>query len=96
MHGRMKLSKGVVVYMKTITRKLFCEWRSFSTDTETYTQETFEDLVGDEFEAMMFEKEDQEIPSYIWTTNFVCIIKRSTRMINDISVTKIPRNPACE
>jgi len=82
--------------MKTKTRSLFCEWRSFSTDTETYTQETFEDLVGDEFEAMMFEKEDQEIPSYIWTINFVCIIKRSTRMINDISVTKIPRNPACE
>ncbi|WP_416148882.1 hypothetical protein ACM26V_21855 [Salipaludibacillus sp. HK11] len=81
--------------MTTLTRKLFCEWRTFSTDTETYTQETFEDLVGDEVEAMMFE-EDHEIPSYIWTSNFVCIIKRSTRMINDISVTKIPRNPACE
>ncbi|PYZ92359.1 hypothetical protein CR194_16130 [Salipaludibacillus keqinensis] len=82
--------------MKTVTRKLFCEWCTFTTDTETYTQETFEDLVGDEFEAMMFENEDQAIPSYIWTTNFVCIIKRSTRMYNDISVTKIPRNPACE
>ncbi|MFA9558614.1 hypothetical protein ACERII_15000 [Evansella sp. AB-rgal1] len=80
--------------MKTSTRKLICEWVDFTTDTETYTQEIFEDLVGDEFEAMMFE--DQDIPSYIWTTNFVCIIKRSTRMINDISINKIPRNPACE
>jgi hypothetical protein len=92
----MRLTKGVVIEMKTTTRKLYCEWRPFSTDTENYTQETFEELVGDEFEAMMFEKEDQEIPSYIWTVNFVCIIKRSTRMINDISITKIPRNPACE
>ncbi|MBU9710335.1 hypothetical protein [Evansella tamaricis] len=81
--------------MKTSTRKLLCEWTDFSTDTETYTQEIFEDLIGDEFEAMMFE-DNHDIPSYIWTINFVCIIKRSTRMINDISVTKIPRNPACE
>jgi hypothetical protein len=85
-----------VIDMTTLTRKLECEWIPFSTDTENYTQETFEALVGDEFEAMMFEGEGQEIPSYIWTVNFVCIIKRSTRMYNDISITKIPRNPACE
>ena len=37
---------------------MYCEWKSFSTDTETYTQEIFEETVGDEFEAMMF-KDDE-------------------------------------
>ncbi|AKS39729.1 hypothetical protein NP92_01830 [Anoxybacillus gonensis] len=74
---------------------LVCEWRNFSTDAETYTLEIFEEMIGDEFEAMMFE-DDQEIPSYIWTVNYVVIVKRNTRMYNDISFTKIPRNPVCE
>lgn len=74
---------------------LICEWRNFSTDAETYTLELFEEMIGDEFEAVMFE-DDQEIPSYIWTVNYVVIVKRNTRMYNDISFTKIPRNPVCE
>ena len=74
---------------------LLCEWKPFSTDMKQYTQETFEELVGDEFEAMMFE-EGAEMPSTIWTTNYVCIIKPNARMINDISITKIQRNPVCE
>ncbi|MCX8047386.1 MAG: hypothetical protein N3A70_11000 [Anoxybacillus gonensis] len=74
---------------------LVCEWRNFSTDAETYTLEIFEEMIGDAFEAMMFE-DDQEIPSYIWTVNYVVIVKRNTRMYNDISFTKIPRNPVCE
>ncbi|KYD27497.1 hypothetical protein B4109_3115 [Geobacillus stearothermophilus] len=39
---------------------------------------------------------DQDIPSYIWTANYVVIVKRNTRMYNDISFEKIPRNPVCE
>ena len=74
---------------------LVCEWRNFSTDAETYTLELFEEMIGDEFEAMMFE-DDQDIPSYIWTVNYVVIVKRNTRMYNDISFVKIPRNPVCE
>lgn len=74
---------------------LVCEWRNFSTDAETYTLELFEEMIGDEFEAMMFE-DDQDIPSYIWTVNYVVIVKRNTRMYNDISFAKIPRNPVCE
>ncbi|MEW9052033.1 MAG: hypothetical protein AB2392_12810 [Neobacillus sp.] len=74
---------------------MVCEWRSFSTDSETYTLETFQDLVGDEFEAMMF-KETDDIPSYIWTINFVIIVKRSTKVLTDVSFEKIPRNPVCE
>lgn len=74
---------------------LLCEWKPFSTDMKQYTQEIFEELVDDEFEAMMFE-EGSEIPSTIWTTNYVCIIRPNTRIINDISITKIQRNPVCE
>ena len=75
---------------------LLCHWEPFSTDLKTYnTKEDFEHVIGDEFEAMMFEGEE-DIPSYIWTTNYVCIIKKNARIIKDISITKIPRNPVCE
>lgn len=74
---------------------LLCEWKLFSTDVKQYTKEVFEKLVDDQFEAMMFDK-GAAIPSTIWTTNYVCIIKPNTRIINDISITKIQRNPVCE
>ncbi|KGP70808.1 hypothetical protein [Pontibacillus yanchengensis] len=74
---------------------ILCEWRDFSTDTETYTLNVFENNVGDEFEAMMVE-DGQEIPSFIWTVNHVVIIKQNARMYKDISFVKIPRNPVCE
>lgn len=74
---------------------LVCEWKDFSTDAEIYTLEVFEETIGDEFEAMMF-KNDDCIPSYIWTVNFVIIVKRSSRVMTDISFEKIPRNPVCE
>ncbi|MBY0148443.1 hypothetical protein [Neobacillus niacini] len=74
---------------------MLCEWKSFSTDSETYTQETFEETVGDEFEAMMF-KDNENIPSYIWTVNYVIIVKKYSKVLTDISFEKIPRNPVCE
>lgn len=74
---------------------MYCEFKPFSTDTETYTQEVLEEVMGDEFEAMMF-KDDEEIPAYIWTVNFVIIVKRRTKFLTDISFEKIPRNPVCE
>lgn len=74
---------------------MICEWRTFSTDTETYTQEVFEETVGDEFEAMLF-KENEEIPSYIWTVNHVIIVKKYSKVITEILFEKIPRNPVCE
>jgi hypothetical protein len=74
---------------------MLCEWRSFSTDSETYTQESFEETVGDEFEAMMF-KDNENIPSYIWTVNFVILVKQYSKVLTDISFEKIPRNPVCE
>lgn len=74
---------------------LVCEWKDFSTDAESFTRDVFEETVGDEFEAMMF-REDEQIPSYIWTVNFVIIVKRSSKILTDISFEKIPRNPVCE
>lgn len=74
---------------------ILCGWKDFSTDTERYTQQIFEELVGDEFDAMMFE-DDKETPSYIWTVNYVCIIKENSKIYKDISITKIYRNPVCE
>lgn len=70
------------------------EWKPFATDTEEYTQASFEVLVNDGFESMMF-KGDDPIPSYIWTVNYVVIVKRSSKIMTDITFEKIPRNPAC-
>jgi hypothetical protein len=72
-----------------------CEWVTFSTDTETYTLETFEEAVGDEFEAMMI-KENESIPAVIWTVNYVIIVKKCSRITNDIYFEKVFRNPVCE
>ncbi|WP_335872853.1 hypothetical protein [Bacillus sp. 2205SS5-2] len=74
---------------------ILCEWKDFNTDAENYTLESFENTIEDEFEAMMIE-EGKDIPSYIWTVNYVVVIKRSARMYNDISFVKIQRNPVCE
>jgi hypothetical protein len=74
---------------------MVCEWRPFSTVTETFTREAFEDLIEDEFEAMMF-KDLDDIPAYIWTVNYVIRVKRSSKFFTDISFEKIPRNPVCE
>jgi len=74
---------------------MICEWQTFSTDAETYTQEIFEEIVGDPFEAMlMIEKE--EIPSYIWTVNYVILVKKYSKVLTEILFEKIPRNPVCE
>jgi hypothetical protein len=73
----LERNEGVMIMM-------VCEWRPFSTDTETYTLETFEETVGDEFESMMF-KEDEQIPTYIWTVNYVILVKRCSKMYTDIS-----------
>lgn len=74
---------------------ILCEWKPFSTDIETYTLDSFEELVGDEFEAMMF-KDNEDIPTVIWTVNFVIIVKKCSRITNDVYFDKIPRNPVCE
>jgi hypothetical protein len=74
---------------------MICEWKPFSTDSETYTLEEFEAQIGDEFEAMMF-KENEEIPAYIWTVNYVIIVKKYSKVLTDITFEKIPRNPVCE
>ncbi|WP_342431673.1 hypothetical protein [Neobacillus sp. FSL H8-0543] len=74
---------------------MVCDWRTFSTDLETYTQDVFEAAIGDEFEAMMF-KENEHVPAYIWTVNYVIRVNKYSKVISDISFEKIPRNPVCE
>jgi hypothetical protein len=74
---------------------MICEWQTFSTDAETYTQESFEEIVGDPFEAMLM-KENEEIPSYIWTVNYVILVKKYSKVLTEILFEKIPRNPVCE
>ncbi|MCT2536175.1 hypothetical protein NC661_17200 [Aquibacillus koreensis] len=69
------------------------EWKNFGTETDIYTRESFEAEIGDEFEAMMFD-EKKDIPSLIWTKNFVVNIKPIARMYRDVSFVKIPRNPS--
>ncbi|WP_019156449.1 hypothetical protein [Robertmurraya massiliosenegalensis] len=73
---------------------IICEWRAFSTDTETYTQALFENLMEDKFEAMML-KDNDPIPSYIWTKNYVIHIRKNSKILTDISFEKVPRNPDC-
>lgn len=74
---------------------IICEWKTFSTDTETYTQTVFEELIEDEFEAMMFH-DNETLPSYIWTVNYLIIVKRCSKILSDIIFEKLPRNPVCE
>ncbi|WP_226035562.1 hypothetical protein [Aquibacillus saliphilus] len=69
------------------------DWLNFGTDTDIYTQQAFEKEIGDVFEAMLID-DIKEIPHYIWTRNYVVIIKPTTRMYKDVSFTKIPRNPS--
>ncbi|TQS75845.1 hypothetical protein DX933_06145 [Ornithinibacillus gellani] len=68
-------------------------WKDFGTDSEYYTQMLFEKQLEDRFEALYLE-EGKEIPSYIWTERYVIIVKTNTRMINDVSFIKYPRNPS--
>ncbi|MEH6906836.1 hypothetical protein [Neobacillus drentensis] len=74
---------------------MVCEWKTFSTDSETYSLKTFEKAVGDEFEARYL-KENKKIPAYIWTVNYVIMVKKYSKILNDILFEKIPRNPVCE
>lgn len=69
------------------------EWKDFGTDAEFYTKSSFEKQVDDVFEAMCLE-EGKDIPNYIWTKQYVVVIKNNTRMINDVSFIKIPRDPS--
>ena len=69
------------------------EWKDFGTDAAFYSLESFEKQIGDVFEAMSLE-DGKEIPNYIWTKQYVVVIKPNTRMINDVSFVKVPRNPS--
>lgn len=69
------------------------EWKEFNTDAESYSQEVFEQHIGDTFEAMCLE-EGHDIPNYIWTKHYTVVIKPNTCLIKDISFVKVPRHPS--
>ncbi|MFC4388102.1 hypothetical protein ACFOZ1_09810 [Gracilibacillus marinus] len=71
------------------------QWIDFQTDTNIYTQDTFEQEVGDTFEALFIE-EGHNYPAIIWTTNYVILIKASARMYQDITFVKVARHPTNE
>ncbi|MFX3622750.1 MAG: hypothetical protein ACE3JP_01570 [Ectobacillus sp.] len=73
---------------------ILCEWQDFSTETETFTQEKFEEIVGDEFDAMMVD--ETGFPMYIWTSNYVCIVTKRSKIVEEVEFKTIPRNPVCE
>ncbi|WP_058305836.1 hypothetical protein [Gracilibacillus massiliensis] len=71
---------------------IYYEWIDFKTDTNYYSQQTFEEDVGDQFEAVLFEKEKVH-PTIIWTKQYVILVKTTTRMYQDITFIKIARHP---
>lgn len=72
---------------------IMTSWKDFGTDSEFYTQTLFEKKLEDHFEALYLE-EGKDIPSYIWTKQYVVVVKNNTRIINDVSFLKFPRNPS--
>ncbi|MGM9987465.1 MAG: hypothetical protein ACI35O_09580 [Bacillaceae bacterium] len=73
---------------------VLCEWKDFSTETETYTKERFEREMDDEFEAMIVD--ETGFPTFIWTVNYVILVTKRSKIIEEVEFTKYPRNPVCE
>ncbi len=71
------------------------EWIDFSTDTDFYNQATFEEKIGDQFEALFLER-NKAYPSMIWTKHYVILLKNTSRMYQDLTFIKIARNPTQE
>ncbi|MEH6937198.1 hypothetical protein V7056_04945 [Bacillus sp. JJ664] len=71
-----------------------CTWINFQLENEELTQERFEEMMDDHFQAVKLD--DTGFPQYIWTSNFVFIVIRRVKLIEEIEFKQIPRNPACE
>ncbi|MGN8647688.1 hypothetical protein ACTNEO_17060 [Gracilibacillus sp. HCP3S3_G5_1] len=72
---------------------IYYEWIDFKTDTDYYSQETFEEKVDDPFEALLLE-DNKIYPTMIWTKHYAILLKNTTRMYQDLTFMKIPRNPS--
>ncbi len=68
------------------------EWIDFKTDTDYYNQKTFEEEVGDKFEALLLEQ-NKAYPTMIWTKHYVILLKNTSRMYQDLTFIKIARYP---
>jgi len=73
---------------------LNCEWVEFQIENELITQDRFEEMMNDTFQAMMLD--ENNFPQYIWTANFVIIVTKRFKLLEEVEFKQIPRNPACQ
>jgi hypothetical protein len=73
------------------------EWVDFTIvdlsfdEEKTYTKDSFEEMVGDKFEAV--ELAEDGFPKYIWTTNYVFAVLRKHRFMGQLAMAGAPRTP---
>lgn len=53
---------------------IHCQWVNFHFENEVITQDRFEEMMNDHFQAMLLD--ETNFPRYIWTTNFVIVVTR--------------------
>lgn len=75
------------------------EWIDFKTvdlcfdEEQEYTQDVFENIVDDKFEAV--ELDENGRPQTIWTNKYVCLVGEEQRMgIYESSLIILNRNPS--
>lgn len=75
--------------------KIVKEWTDFSVssgrDSQSYTKEMFENVVGDQFVAMKVS--EKGTPQLIWTKKYVCPILPEVIEVTDNPVLIYRRNP---
>lgn len=73
---------------------IHCEWIEFMYENEPITEDRFEEMMNDTFQAMMVDEDN--FPQFIWTANYVIQVMKRVKLLEEIEFRKIPRNPACE
>jgi hypothetical protein len=71
-----------------------CEWIEFMYENEPITEDRFEEMMNDTFQAMMVDEDN--FPQFIWTANYVIQVMKRVKLLEEIEFRKIPRNPVCE
>lgn len=71
-----------------------CDWIDFQVDNELITQDRFEEMINDTFQAMTVD--GNNFPQIIWTANFVIVVTIRFKIVEEVEYKQIPRNPACE
>ncbi|PGL69906.1 hypothetical protein ACSBO6_12175 [Bacillus sp. AL-1R] len=72
---------------------IHCEWIEFKIENDLMTEEKFEEMMNDTFQAMMVD--ENNFPQYIWTANYVVIVTKRIKILEEVEFIQIPRNPVC-